>query len=461
VGGSSRRRILRAGLLGALAVSCSGPGPIADHLVLVTVDTLRADHLAAYGGTVETPTFDRIAREGALVERAITPVPSTGPAHASLLTGRHPWHHGVLANASALGPDPRTLAEHLRAAGFETVAFVSSFVLDERFGFARGFDHYELAATRPLSFRGDRVESFFARGEETMRRALAWIDVREGSGRFFLWIHLFDPHSPYAPPAAYLGPASETIPLESELTPRGFAKTQWRQHLRRYRGEIRYVDHQLARLLGALESRSLLERTALVVTADHGEGFGEHGDFGHGAHLHEAQIHVPLLVRAPGIPAGRRLRGVAQLEDLYPTALSLLALPQTGSVDGVDLADWLRGASPEPPRRVAFGRRRSYPGLRDFYFQTSAEQKWVGEVGAGGTAFDLQRDPGEDDGVAAPTPRELLARLAERPVDAVPRGERALDEESRAALEALGYLGEDGHGLVGSPPRGVAPPDAR
>lgn len=159
-------------------------------LVLVTVDTLRADHVGPYGGAVPTPAFETLAREGVLVDKAYTPTPTTSPAHASLLTGLHPWRHRVLENAVPLAPGFTTLAEILRGEGFDTAAFVSSYVLHARFGLDRGFDHYEFEPTESYAWRGEMTPGFWARGGATTERALRWLNRRDapGAGRFFKWI---------------------------------------------------------------------------------------------------------------------------------------------------------------------------------------------------------------------------------------------------------------------------------
>jgi arylsulfatase A-like enzyme len=408
--------------------------------VLVSVDTLRADHVGVYGGPVPTPALDRLAAEGVFVDGACTPTPTTGPAHASLLSGLHPWRHGVLDNAVPLSSDVHTVAEWAQAAGIPTAAFVSSYILHPRFGLARGFDHYHFDPDQGMAWRGALRSRFWAVGEDTTRAALAWI--RGQPGAFFVWIHYFDTHGPYAPAPGFERPRNETVSLEGKTLPPGVAGEEELRALNRaYRGEVAYVDAQIHALVEGLRQADLLEGTAIVVTSDHGEGLGDHGHLEHGHNLFDELVRVPLIVRAPGIPAGRALRGDVQLEDLGPTLLSLLGLaaPPDVRLDGRDLLSWLRGEAPASPRAAVVGRRKPYANEADLFYARQWPEKWIGPLAAPGARFALEADPRE----ARPepdarVPAALHAALAGADRDAAqaPR----LDDEARRALEALGYL---------------------
>lgn len=423
-----------------LSLTCGGsavePRPI-QGAVLVTVDTLRADHLAPYGGPDPTPTFEALAAEGVLVEAAYSPTPSTGPAHASLFTGLHPWHHGVLENAVSLPAELVPLALQLRRAGLRTAAFVSSFILDRRFGFDRGFETYWFEPTETFVWRGQRRRRFFARASATTDAALAWLDERRDEP-FFLWIHYFDPHDPYDPPQAFALPPGAPVDLDGRRLRSGREEgARLPELIRAYRGEVRYTDAELGRLVDSLRADGRLERIALVVTSDHGEAFGEHGHLGHGSTLYEELVRVPLLLRGPGLPAGRRLPGPVQLEDLTPTLLAWLDLPVPADLDGVSLLGWLSGEAPLP-RSVVLGRRRFYRGRPDLFFARSGETKWIGEPGGSFERYDLSLDPRER---AALRESEAPGVLRE-PMRASGRrgaGALQLDPEVRDALEALGY----------------------
>ncbi len=450
-GGHARAALLvAAALTSAWAPACAPGWEPPEHLVLVTLDTLRADHVGAYGAPLATPALDALAEQGVLLEDAFTPTPTTGPAHASLFTGLHPWRHRVLDNGVPLGPGASTLAEHLRAAGFTTQAFVSSYVLHPRFGMDRGFDAYSLVSTHDAQWRGRTVRGFYARGEATTERALQALGEHRdaGEGRLFLWVHYFDPHAPYEPPPGFAVDDTHPLDLRGKWLPAEAGPVDLEPLLRSYAGEVRYVDDQLGRLVAGLEELGLLERTALVVTSDHGEGLGDHGLLQHGANLYDELVRVPLLLRAPGLPAGRRLAGGAQLEDLMPTLLSLMGVPAPAGRDGVDLLPWLRGELPQSPRPEVFGRRKDYAGVAATYFAWGPGRKWIGELGGPALHFDLRRDPGEVDGrESVEMPPGLRARLGR----AVRRGDaQQLDAEARSALEALGYL--DGEEAPAPPP---------
>ena len=270
-------------ILALASVSCRGLAPAAlpaRHVLLITIDTLRADHVGAYGAPgARTPVLDGLARDGVRFERAWAPTPITLPSHASLLSGQYPPSHGARHNGIAIGAAVPTLATTLKEAGFATGAFVSAFPLDRRFGLARGFDVYddELPRSedgRPLNERP---------GAETVTRAIAWLSAH-GDARVFLWVHLFEPHAPYGVPGS--GASAEA----------------------RYADEVATADREVGRLTGALGDRA--SSTLIVATADHGEAFGEHGETGHSLFVYDSTLRVPLLLARAWYPArtprGRR-----------------------------------------------------------------------------------------------------------------------------------------------------------
>ena len=411
-------------------------------MLLVTVDTLRADHVGPYGSELPTPAFDALASEGIVIEGACTPTPSTGPAHVSLMTGLHPWRHGVLLNAVPMDDrEVPMLAERLRDAGFATAGFVSSHNLDRRYGFARGFDAYGFEGTSQHAGK----PGFWNVGGETTQRALAWLD-RRGPEPFFMWVHYFDPHSPYDPPEEFYRPPSEPIDIGGKTLPPGLPSMRDLVHaIWGYRGSVVYSDAQIGALIERLREMERLDETLVVVTSDHGEGLGDHGRLGHGRQLYDELVIVPLLLRGAGLQAGVRLKGAAQLEDLMPTILSLVGAPVPPDLDGLDLSGWLRGEVNQSPRQAVLGRIAAFPDEPELYFSRSWPEKWIGELEGEGTAFRLDADARER--------RGRKAKDLPQPLRAVASGEwqakdRALDAESREALEALGYLeaGAEGHG---------------
>jgi tetratricopeptide (TPR) repeat protein len=263
------------------------------NVVLITIDTLRADHLGSYGAPPgSTPALDALASEGLRFESAISPVPLTRPAHTSLLTGLYPPEHGIRDNLPAtLDPSIPTLATRLEAAGYHTAAFVGSFLLGRGSGLEAGFDVF---GDGSIAGAGDRIgSSAERRAEEVAFEALEYISTARAP--FFLWVHFYDPHAPYVPPGAFSGKG--------------------------YSGEIAYTDSQVGRLVDGLRARGLLDSTLVVATADHGEGLGDHGEDEHGVLVYEETLRVPLIVRGPGITAGRVEREPVSLVDVAPFLL--------------------------------------------------------------------------------------------------------------------------------------------
>jgi arylsulfatase A-like enzyme len=431
------RAVMAAVLVAALplAAAANSWAPVR-RIVLVTIDTLRADHVGAYGGPVPTPAIDALAGDGVLLLEACTPVPSTGPAHVSLFTGLYPWRHRVLDNAVPVPAELPRLATWMQAAGFSTAAFVSSYIVHERFGFDQGFQVYSFTPTEGYTWRGRRRDRFWTRGRLVVDAASDWIAAHAGE-RFFVWVHLFDPHAPYAPPAGFRVSQEEPVSLEAKRLPPGVRDhRQLTALIRAYRGEVRYADAQVGRLLERLRAVDLLEGTAVVVSSDHGEGLGDHGLLEHGANVHDELVRVPLVVRAPGLPRGRRLRGSAQLEDLAPTLLSIAGVAVPADLDGHDLRPWLAGQVERSPRAAVLGRRKQYRREPDLFFLRDWPRKWIGRSGGRGLEFRLDRDPLEQSG----KPRLGLPEALESAVAAAPAEPRALDEETRRALEALGYV---------------------
>jgi len=317
------QKALLAGLLTVLFGACSAapPPPVATarHLVLVTIDTLRADRVGVYSGIDLTPRVDGIARAGAMAQHAMSHVPVTRSAHATLLSGRLPWELGVRDNlAPAEQPSSPLLAEILKGAGFRTEAFVSSIVLDRRGGFSRGFDQYD--DNSPKTAGADLLETLQKPGPETLRAATAWLESQRGAERLCLWLHLYEPHDPFEPPEPYAS----------------------RYKDRPYDGEVAYVD---ALVDDALERLGHKEQTLLAVTSDHGEGLGDHEETLHGFVVYQTTLAVPLILRGPGIGSGGKIAANVGLVDFLPTALDLLgvAAPQDFQHSGANLAAALRG----------------------------------------------------------------------------------------------------------------------
>lgn len=433
---------------GAAGPALPPPGAAAGYnLLLVTLDTTRADHLGAYGDTrAETPNLDRLAAGGLVFTDAVTPVPLTLPAHATLLTGLDPPGHGVRINGRfVLGAEHETLAEALRRAGYQTAAFVSSFVLDPRFGLDQGFDRYDarLETTRAAAFAPQTERSAGA----VTDAAVGWLEDRHAAGEggrpFVLWVHYFDPHDPYEPPE----------PFASRFADRPYA------------GEIAYADRELGRILSTLERQGLAGRTVVLATADHGESLGEHGERYHSRTLYEGAVRIPLILRVPGVTDGAGSVGdrVVSLADVAPTLLELLGLEPLGGTGGTDGRSLLNepGRVEGPGRDGAAGRIVYLETLNPYldngwaplYAARSHGAKYVRAPRP--ELYDLEEDPGERRNLLAGEERgggaaEGRLRPLEAFLDDLLAGQQGPEElagealradpDVRRRLEALGYL---------------------
>ncbi len=404
-GGRSRPAALAAAILAGACGGAHEPQPRAAEarpprpsILLVTLDTTRADAVGPEAQGIETPAFNALVARGLRFRQAYATVPETLPSHASLLTGLLPAGHGVHENARYLGPEHPLLAERLRASGYDTAAFVSSFVLARRFGLARGFEHYDDDLPAGKSERSAR---------ETTDRALAWLDRRSSQPRF-AWVHYFDPHAPYEPPEPFR---------------RRYAKAP-------YLGEVAAMDEQLGRLVAAFERRAT-GPIAIVVAGDHGEGLGDHGEAQHGNLVYQSTMHVPLVIVGPGVVPGVRDAPVS-VRRVFHTTLDWAALGDAHS---------LRGPGTETVLGEAMKPFLSYgwqPQVMAVEGGTKAILSGRLEV------YDVVADPSEsrDLGEKAPVSRPLRTALREYPVPSLvaqPAAD-ALGEEERRQLASLGYV---------------------
>jgi choline-sulfatase len=295
----------------------------APNFLLVTIDTLRADHVGAYGYAAgQTPALDRLAREGVLLEDAVVQVPQTRPSHASILTGRYPYEHKIRDNYSPpLDSKLPTLASLLKARGYATAAFIGAYPVARPSGLDQGFDVYDdpFGAGEHATTRQPRQERTAG---EVVDKALGWL-AQPRTAPFFAWVHFFDPHAPYEPPAPF---------------DKRFAKSP-------YDGEVAYADSQLARLLEWLDRSGLRKQTVVWVTSDHGEGLGEHGEDEHMIFVYDTTLRVPALVSWPGrLPAAARVGGQFRSIDIVPTALELLGVPAAATSGASRSAALLAGS---------------------------------------------------------------------------------------------------------------------
>jgi arylsulfatase A-like enzyme/tetratricopeptide (TPR) repeat protein len=396
----------------------AAPGGAGSNLLLITVDTLRPDRLSCYSPKhLTTPAIDGLAARGALFERAFSHAPLTLPSHANILLGATSPAHGVVDNGLTVVPrEFPNLAKTLKAAGYATGAFVSAFPLDTRFGLNEGFDIYDDKYPARAAGALDYPER---RAEKTVAAAVDWLGAR--TGKWFLWIHVFDPHAPYAPPEPY---ASR------------FAADP-------YSGEVAYVDAELGKLLAAVDARGETGRTVVVLTADHGESLGEHGEMTHGYFAYNSTLWVPLVVAGPSVGAAR-VRDFVGHVDIFPTACDLLGLAVPPGLSGRSLRPLLEGRS-LAPRPIYFEaleaslHRGAAPvrGLIDGgrkYFDSPIPE-----------LYDLAADFDETSDLAPRTDLGPLKKALDRKIAAeggLPgaRAVRRTDRETAERLRSLGYV---------------------
>lgn len=392
-------------------------------VLLITIDTLRADAVGAYGNkTAVTPWMDRLAREGVRFEAAHAQNVVTLPSHANILSGRYPFDHGIRDNAAFRFPAAKdTLATLLGRAGYRTAAFVSAFPLDSRFGLDRGFAVYDDRLGDPEKRAGFLMQE--RPGASTVAAAKAWL-AAQGGAKTFAWVHLYEPHFPYAPAE----PFASRFP--SDL----------------YRGEVSYVDSLLQPLLEPLLSRGKDSRTLVVLTSDHGEGLGEHGEATHGIFAYESTLHVPLIVHAPGLVSPREVEGRVRHIDILPTILDALGMARPGDLPGRSLLPAANGdALPEEPTYFEAMSSALNRGWAPLAGMVRGRYKLI-ELPLP-ELFDLETDPEETRNLAAREPQVLgqiraqlgRLRLADRGL--VGQGESA---DTRERLRALGYLAAGG-----------------
>lgn len=397
----------------ALAAGASFSQASRPSLLLITIDTLRADRVGAYGHReARTPRLDALAAEGALYENAFTHTPVTLPAHATLLTGRLPHEHGVRSNSFYRLPETETtLAEILTDAGYRTAAFVSAAALDRRFGLSQGFELYD-DEVRPAQ-SGQLIAERDAAA--VAAKAIDWLGGAAGESPFFLWVHFFDPHHPYQPPEPFRTGVGSS-----------------------YDGEVAFCDREIGRLLGRLDGSGLRSRTLVVVTSDHGEGLGEHGEATHGIFLYNSTLRVPLILSGPGVPRrARDRRGPVGLVDVLPTVLGRLGVATPAGISGRDLfasepAGLLYAETYLPRDFYNWSELRAAFSVRLKFIEAPVRE-----------LYDLAEDPHEKRNLASERP-ETVRQLAAR-IEAWAQAEKEnpFEPDARLAeeLRSIGYVG--------------------
>jgi arylsulfatase A-like enzyme/tetratricopeptide (TPR) repeat protein len=401
------------------------------NVILITLDTTRADHLACYGyPNVKTSNLDSLARKGVLFEQCAASSPLTLPSHCSIMTGMYPTYHGVRLNGNtALSEEQTTIAEVLSAQGYQCGAFIGAFVLDGRWGLKQGFQHYDdefdLKKYKHLDLGAVQRP-----GNQVMDAALAWLEKQKKSS-FFAWIHLYDPHIPYEPPEPYY----------SEYSQRGLSGL--------YDGEIAFMDEQVGRCVSWLEKNSLDKNTFLILIGDHGEGLGSHGEGTHGYFIYEYAVHVPFLVVTPfddlqGIRVSSQVRAV----DVFPTLLGLSKIKVSAKVHGQSLLPLM--FQPEKKKEdYAYGESLT-PSLQygwsPLHSLRTTHYKYIDAPKA--ELYDLTQDTDEQTNLYQEYPdvarkmKTELDRLIAETAKGAPAPQAAnLDKETVERLAALGYIG--------------------
>jgi choline-sulfatase len=406
----------------------AGPAAPPLHILLVTLDTTRADHLGCYGWTrAQTPELDRLAREGVRFEWAFSPVPVTLPAHASLLTARYPFAHGVRNNGNFYLSDRfETLATILRGRGYRTAAFVSAFVLDRRFGLQRGFETYDDRMDGEgepgpiLNLQAER------RGDHTAAALDVWLTAyaRQPGAPFFAWLHLYDPHEPYWPPQPFRQ-AFKDAP---------------------YDGEIAFDDAIVGQVVERLGELGLGDRTLVAIVGDHGESLGDHGEETHGMFVYDSAIRVPLILWRPGLlKAGVVVRDPVRVTDVAPTLLELAGAPALPTPDGRSLRPLIEGHTSAPAPPIYAETLMPQLNMNWAPLRALRDERWKYIEAPRPELYDLAADPAESRNVHDERPqtvrglRQELERLTGGAAGTLAAG--AMDRETLEKLASLGYVG--------------------
>ena len=393
--------------------------PVSGPIIVLSIDTLRADHLPAYGyKKVKTPAIDALAADGVVFERAYSHAPQTLPAHASLLSGRLPFETGVRDNVGfTVKSSERMLPQMLRDRGFTTGGVVSAYVLRKETGISRGFDFFddEMPPSSPELSIGQVQRD----GAQSVGIAERWLDSI-GTSRAFLFLHLYEPHKPYTPPERF-----------AEYAP--------------YDGEIAYTDELVGRLVRYLKSHQLYDRSTIILLSDHGEGLGDHGEQEHGLFVYDEAIHVPLIIKQESnVGAGRRVADLVQHVDLVPTILDLVKAPGSGGFRGRSLKPVLEGTGRLPATSVYSEAlyARYHFGWSELTALTDDRYRYIKAPRE--ELYDLQRDAGERANVAdeRPQARQALRGALDRvAAGATIQAPAEVTAEARERLQALGYVG--------------------
>lgn len=407
-----------------------GSGPRLDirNVVLISIDTCRADHLSCYGYPRKiTPHIDAVAARGFVCDHAVSPATLTLPAHATMLTGTNPPYHGIYDNSGyQLAPFNVTLAETLKQQGFICGAAIGTVVLDSQYGLNQGFDWYHDEFDSHPGVIGVAER----RGEEVNRYALQWLEQHRNE-RFFLFVHYYDPHIPYAPPQPFKSQAAEDAHPD-------------------YAGEVAYTDHCVGQVTAKLAALGLSDSTLVIITSDHGEMLGAHEELFHGYFIYQDVVRVPLIIKLPGERGGKRIGHPVGLVDLVATVCGLLGADPPSPMHGIDLSPWLTDRPAKMPQRYLYCQSFLPTEYNAAPLAGVVTKRWKYISTARPELYDLLRDPLEARNLVQQLPdrAQLLHSQLKRLVAEQYRPEASaamqIDEQSRQLLESIGYVGGDG-----------------
>jgi arylsulfatase A-like enzyme len=392
------------------------------HILLISIDTCRSDYLSCYGYQHQTtPNIDAVAEEGIIFENTISPVPETLPAHGSMLTGTTPLYHGIHENLGyQLGPSSVTLAEIVREHGYITGAIVGSFILDSQFGLDQGFDTYNdrfeevITSSNASERRGGEVSIFAAR----------WLEEHKND-KFFLFLHYFDPHFRYEPPQPYASQFADNL----------------------YAGEVAYVDQCIGQVINKLKQLGLYDKTLIIITSDHGEMLGEHGEAEHGFFIYQSAIKVPLVFKLPGRNKTQRVISTVGLVDIVPTVCSLLNIHRPKHIEGKDISEYFSDEKTSGRKRSIFCESLTPTKHNANALLGVVTDRWKYIQTTRPELYDLNKDLGEKNNLVNEEPQRahllrehLKLILKEQSHKGVSDSEFQLDEQGRKRLESLGYI---------------------
>ena len=392
------------------------------HIVLISLDTCRADHLSCYGYVrPTTPHIDALAKQGFLFSHAMTPIPVTLPAHASMLTGTIPPHHGKHENKDVyFDPSHVTLAALLKTKGYRTGAFVGSQVLNSQFGLNRGFDTYGDQFAQKVR----NISQSQRRAGEVNRAAFAWLEKQKDHS-VFLFLHYYDPHDPYKPPEPFAATFQESP----------------------YAGEIAYTDHCIGRVVAKLKSLAMYDSSLIIVTADHGEMLGEHGELTHMYFIYQSAMKVPLVFKLPGSNGAQKIDDIVSIIDIVPTVCDLLQIDPPAGIQGKNLAPYFRNKPPRSEDRHLYCESLYATKYEANSLLGLVSKRWKYIQTTRPELYDLKKDPGEQTNIVkaeshrARILKDRLEQVLLQTVRQEKDGEdKPLDKEALRHLRSLGYV---------------------